>query len=524
MAIAAKSILKSSGGLMIATLLSRILGFLRVMYEAFVLGGGALAGAWQMAFLVPNWFRRLFGEGALSAAMIPMISHELVTSGLEQARQSITLIVASVGILLSLLCIVISGGSLLAVHLVSRTDLVLIFRIIPLVAPYMIFICLIGVMSSALNSIRVFFWPAMGAVLLNLCEIAALVWLCPKFTGKNYETLEVLSYTVLAAGIVQFILTLGMMYYYGLGLVFSRESFHRLAVLKELWLLMLPGLIGAAGVQISTLVDRTMAISLGEYALPALNNCDRLVFLPISVFALSLGGVVLPRMSKAAARNNLTNMLDIMFFGLHNLLFMCLPATVFLMVFRVEILRLIFMHGNFNTIALREAAWTIMFYAIGIPCFAGIKIVVAGFQARKDMKTPMKVSLCCIVVNIILNLILMWPLRQGGIALATVLSSLMNNTILLLLLRRDLGMELPLKSLLRPAVQATVISLLLAIALFYLYPWLSDWSCLPHWLGHDLWPLMVCGTVFAGLYFLILHWLDNREAKALWELLLRRNS
>ncbi len=524
MAVAAKSILKSSGGLMIATLLSRVLGFLRVIYEAYVLGGGALAGAWQMAFLIPNWFRRLFGEGALSAAMVPMVSHELVKDGKHAARQSITLIIAAMSLLLSGICVICTLAAMLTVRFAVREDVVLMLRIIPLVMPYMIFICLVGIMSSALNSIRVFFWPAMGALLLNLFEIAALVWLCPKYAGKSYETLAVLSETVLIAGILQFILTLLMMYWYGLGMIFSRQTFRRLKVLRELWFLMVPGLIGAAGVQISTLVDRGMAWSLGEYALPALNNCDRLVFLPISVFALSLGGVVLPRMSKSAARQNFADMIETMFFGLRNLLFMCLPVTVFLVMFRLPLLRFVFMRGNFDAVALRETAWTMLFYAIGIPFFSSIKIVVAGFQAQKDMKTPMKISLICIACNIVLNLILMWPLRQGGIALATVISALMNNVLLLVILHRTLGRSLPFRSLWVSLAQSLMVSLALGGGLFAAYPFMQDAAFLPRWAGHDMIPLSVCGISFMGLYFVILRMMGSHEAKGVIDLVLRRGN
>ncbi len=530
MANSGKSILKSSSGLMIATLLSRVLGLFRVILEAGILGGGALATAWQLTFMVPNLFRRLLGEGALGAALVPMVSHSLVKDGKEPARQMLTLVMAVTGMILAVLCILIAGGSLIAQHWVTAPDKLLILRLIPLVVPYAIFMCLIGVMSAALNSVKVFFLPALGALLLNIALIAALLYLTVSvhrsgLTGKegiqsgDFNILCILGIAVLVSGAIQFVFTLILLYWQGIGLQFSKGLFKRFDILSELWRLTLPGLIGAAALQISFVVDRMLAFSIGPFAVPALNYTDRLIFLPISVFALSIGGVVLPKMSRDAAQDDIDGLIDTMFFGLRNLLFICIPVAVFMLVFRVELLKVIYMRGRFGSMALNECAWAMLFYAFGIPFFSSIKVVVAGFQSRKDMKTPMKVSLYCIMINIVLNVILMFPLKQGGIVLATVISSLLNNAILLYILRKTLKHEMPFGGVIKTVAVSLGISVPLVLVASWGYGYCYNLIELPSMIPIDLVPLAICGTAYVIVYFIVSKITGSKEAAGFMELL-----
>ncbi len=530
MANSGKSILKSSSGLMIATLFSRVLGLFRVILEAGILGGGALAGAWQMAFMVPNLFRRLLGEGALGSALVPMISHAIVKEGKDPARQMLTLVLAVTGMILAGLCILIAGGSLIAQLWVTRPDAVLIYRLIPIVIPYAIFMCLIGVMSAALNSVKAFFLPALGALLMNIALISALFYLKVTMvkTGGDgtegihpgdFDTLKILGYAVLVSGVVQFIFTLALLYWYGVGLEYVNGLFKRFDILSELWRLTLPGLIGAAALQISFIVDRLLAFSIGPYAVPALNNTDRLIFLPISVFALSIGGVVLPKMSREAAHDDIDGLIETMFFGLRNLLFICIPVAVFILVFRVELLRAAYMRGRFGATALDECAWAMLFYAFGIPFFSSIKVVVAGFQSRKDMKTPMKVSIFCIIVNIVLNVILMIPLKQGGIVLATVISSLLNNAILLYILRKTLKHEMPFGGMIKSVAVSLGISVPLVLTARWGYGYCYNIIKLPAMIPVDLVPLAICGTAYVIVYFMVSRITGSKEAAGFMELL-----
>lgn len=504
---------------MVAVVFSRLLGLVRVILEAKVLGGGVLATAWQMAFAIPNLFRRIFGEGALGAALIPMLSDSLVTDGKDRARRMLTMVLGACAVVLGILSLLIAIGALVAVHFFVREDIVMTLKLIPMMMPYAIFICMIGIISAALNCLRVFFLPALGSLLMNIFIIACLYWVCPRYQHDNLQMLRMLGHALLWSGVVQLLMMFWLLHRHQIFPEFSRSALNAWEVLQELWRLTLPGVLAASAVQISFLVDRSLAIYLGPYAVPALTNCDRIVFLPIGLFAISLGSVVLPRMSKAAARENDEDLIETMLFGLRHLMFMCIPMTVFMVVFRIEILRLILLRGNFDEQALRETAWTMLFYASGIPFFSSIKILVSAFQARKDMKTPMKVSLFCIVANLVMNLILMWPLKQGGIAMATVISSLCNNMMLLILLQRVLRRRVPLEGVIVISLRSLLLSAVIGGTLMYFYNDISRWCGVRWHLPVDLLPLSICATAFGGIYFLMERLTGSREARDLLELL-----
>ena len=443
------AILKSSSGVAVATISSRILGMIRDICMASFLGGGTLMSAWIFAFTIPNLFRRLLGEGALGTVLVPIISHDLQKeNGKQIARKNFVLLFALLGLFMSFISIITFILSTLILPYFHTAKTVLIIRTMPVIMPYSIFVCLSGITAATLNSIKKFFLPAVTSLLLNIALIAALFLFVDK-TQNQLSILYTLSTAVLLAGAIQLIAMVILLNSNGLFKISAlpaalKESFMLLfkrtenPFIKEIWRLLIPGLLGASALQISVLIDRTLALYLGEYAVPALYYSDRIVFLTVGIFAVSLGSVLLPDMSRFAIKKDYKGMVETIEFGLRHLMFICIPAMFFTFFFREEIIKLLFMRGKFNQEALNAASWALSFYACGIPFFASLKVLISGFYARKDMKTPVRISILCIAVNIILNLILMWPLRQGGIALATVLASLLNNTLLLIILNREL--------------------------------------------------------------------------------------
>ena len=440
------SILKQSLNVAFATFLSRILGLFRVMFESMVLGGGTVASAWQLAFMIPNLFRRILGEGALGTALIPVLAHTEEREGLEKVRADLTVVFAALGILLAAIVIVCSLGAILLVPHVEADYWKLALKILPLLMPYALLICFSGVVGAVLNSRKEFFLPALGAVLLNVFLIAGLAagfFSCDIDEPEEFLWfLDMLAYLVLASGVIQLGLLLLLLKVHGVFPRFSRAPFRDCGVLRELWRLVLPGMIGAAALQLSFLADRTLASWLGPHAVPALTYTDRLVDLPIGLLAVALGSVLMANMARSAAKGDLAGMRDDLEFGLRLIWFCCVPMAVFLVLFRLPLLRLLLFRGNFTLLDLSEAAQATFFLAMGLPFFCSLKVILPAFYSRKQVTEPLVVSIVCILVNIILNLILMWPLKQGGIALATVLSSVLNNSLLLLLLFRE-GVRLP---------------------------------------------------------------------------------
>lgn len=493
-------ILKSSAGPAVATLLSRILGLVRTMFEAAVIGGGVYATAWNIAFIIPNLFRRLLGEGALGTALIPIITHTEEQRGRDQVRRDLSIIFVVLSGILATIVVIVTLLAYVCRPLVTSEHGIFALHLLPFLMPYSIFICLTGVIGAILNSRQVFFLPSLGALLLNIFLIAGLgagfAADIPHNTPDFVRFLEKLAYLVLLSGILQMLLTALLLWKKGLFPSFAAGWRNNRQVLGELWKLVLPGLIGAAAVQVSFSIDLMLASYLGEMAVPALTNTGRIIDLPIGIFAISLGTVLMSNMSNAAAKNDFSQIAKDLLFGLRHVGFVCIPMAVFFIVFREPIMRLTFLRGNFTPEQLGETMYVAIFYGAGIPAFCSLKIILPAFYARKQMTRPLCVSLLCIVVNLVLNLILMWPLRQGGIALATVISSVLNNTILIQLLRRE-GIHLPLRRLFIVMGRALTASAAAAL-IWFVYPALSRLLHLP--LADDLAALLTAAAGFSLIY------------------------
>ncbi len=497
MASAVVNILKKTTSLAGATFASRLLGFLREILMAAVLGGGAVASAWAFAFKVPNLFRRVFGEGLIGTVLIPMMSHTIQRNGRESARKRFSTIFLWLSLILGVICIVVSSISLLCLRFVTQEHFVLALKLIPLLMPYCIFICLIGVMTSVLNSVKVFFLPAVLSLLLNVFMIACLLWVCPMFDGQPEKMLDSLALSVLLSGVLELFLMLVLLKRYGFLPGVSKELFLRTRALLELWHLALPGLAGALAYQFSVLSDAIIAGWISPFAVAALSYSERLIYLPIGVFAVAFGTVSLTEMSYMAQKKDYPQLIATQFSSMRYLLFLTVPLAAFLCVFHIPIIRLTFYRGLFDDRALAETAQALFFYSFGIPAFAAMKVTLAGFYSRKDMRTPMFVSIFCVLLNLVLNLILMHPLKQGGIALSTVISSYLNNLILLYLLQRRIG-GIPIAATFR------FLSVLMVVSLAGLWPakqvfdYLLRWGAAKTWFG--VFPPLCAG---AGVYLAI---------------------
>ena len=502
-----RNLLRSSAGVAFATLMSRILGLLRVLLEAMVLGGGAFASAWQLAFMVPNLFRRLLGEGALGTALIPLLIHIEEEEGVEQVRKDMTMIFALLAGILALLVVIVSGGAYLVRPMVESDYARIAWGLMPLLMPYALFICFIGVIGSILNSRHVFFLPALGALLLNLFLIAGLAAgalhnVSPANPDSMIRFLEGLSGLVVLSGVIQLLLLVLLLRWKGITPRLTREAFRgRKEVLVRLWRMVLPGMIGAGALQLSFLADRTIAAWLGPQAVPALTYTDRLIDLPIGIFAVTLSSVLMPALSRSAAQKDWGGFAEDLTFGLRTVYFIGMPAAVFLLFFWRPVAQLLFLRGNFLANDLEAMSAVMMIYGAGIPLFCSLKVLLPAFHSRQEMKTPLYVSMGCIALNILLNLLLMNPLRQGGIALATVISSFLQNAILYYLLRRR-GIapdwKPVAKTLLRAAVSAVAAAIgasLLATLAASLAGTRNDLLITP----------VLCiafGILYLGLYFL----------------------
>ncbi|WP_288560893.1 murein biosynthesis integral membrane protein MurJ [uncultured Victivallis sp.] len=525
--------LKSSLGVAFATLLSRALGLVRVMFEARVLGGGSVASAWFLAFSIPNLFRRLLGEGALGTALIPLVAQAEAEHGPDKVRRDLGVVFAVLSLILALVVALIAGGALglrafarsetgaAMFPLLATERMQLVLAILPLLMPYAFFICLVGVVGAVLNTRKEFVLPALGALLLNFFLIGGLGWgyyrAIPPAGLPQF--LNVLSFLVLGSGALQLVLMLLLLWYHGRFPSLKRESFRDCAILKQLWKLVLPGMIGGAALQISFLVDRMLAIWLGPQAVPALNNVDRIVDLPIGIFALALGSVLMANMAQAAARGSREELAEDLVFSLRHVYFVCIPMAVLVMLFWQPLIRMLCLGGNYTESDLEATRYVAIFYGAGIPSFCVLKVVLPVYYARKMMKIPLYSSLISIACNIILNLCLMWTLKQGGIALSTVLASMLNNTILITLLHRE-GFNLQGRLMLLTGLRSLLLAGAVGVGLYFLYPQLRRMLELP-WFGE--FPAFVAlMALFGGLYFGASFLLRAAEPREFFDIVRRR--
>ncbi len=455
-------ILRSTRVITFITLLSRVSGYIRDLVVALLLGTSLAADAFVIAFRIPNFLRRLMAEGAMTAAFIPVFtSHRAERTEAESwdfARRmfwSLTTVLAAVTVL----------GIIFAPQMVRLFTLaspepaqwslaVLLSRI---TFPYCLLVSLIALASAALNTIGKFGLPASVPIFLNLAIIGGgvIAW----HWGAT-EAAIALSIGVLVGGVLQLAVQLPPLLRHGMPLGFKLGFDHE--GVRRVSRLMLPAVAGIGIYQVNVLVSTAIASQEPGW-ISALYYANRLTELAMGVYAISVATVVLPLMSRQVVARRLDQLHQTMTFALSNVAFIMVPATVGLMVLSDPIVRVLFEHRAFSSTSTELTSWALIFYAVGLPAFASVRLLVQGFYATEDTKTPVRVSIVAIVSNLILCFALVGPLRQGGLALATSLASYLHVMVLYVVYRRKLGAldesRLAL-SLLRTTAAATGMGLL----------------------------------------------------------------
>ena len=436
------SVTRAAGVVAAATLLSRLFGYLRDMVMASFFGAGMAADAFIAAFRLPNLLRRLFGEGSLSIAFVPVFTEVLVNGD----RQAALRMAASA---LKLLLICLSGVALigfLAAPLIVRgvapgfaelpERMALTVTLTRVMFPYVILIGLVALCMGILNVFGHFAAPAIAPVLLNLTMIAAAFG-AARFSDSQTVRVLGLAGGVLVGGVLQ--LALQLPYLIRHGVRFWRPSGLWHPALKRVGILMLPAIFGAAVYQINILVGTLLASLLPEGSVSYLYYADRLVQFPLGIFAQAAATAVLPSLSRQAAGGDHAGMGDTFGHAMSLVLFLTIPAMVGLILLREPIVALLFQRGHFDAQATRLTSDALLYYALGLWAFSAVRIVVAAFYAMQDTRTPVKTATIAIAVNILLGVLLMGPMRHAGLALATALASMVNLLLMVRVLRKRLG-------------------------------------------------------------------------------------
>lgn len=425
-------ILISSG-----VLVSRILGLVRDIVLASIWGTGAAMGGWVFAFTIPNLLRALFAEGAFSSAFVPVFSERLEKDGAPAAWRSATVIIGHLVLAVALVATVVTVASLPLRAVATGRTYQIALELLPLVMPYAVLIAASTAFGAVLNSLGRFGVPAFSPLLLNLFMIGGALLLAPHFGEGPDQWIRVLAAAVLLAGVVQMLLHAGRCWQLGHRFRPRLERGH--ADTRRVALLMAPVTVGVGVMQLNTLVDRTLAAWLGSDAITSLYYSQRLVYLPVGLFGVALGVVSLPLLSRARAAGREEEMARHLRSALGQVVFLTVPAALGLLVVRTPLVSLLFQRGAFTMADTRETVYALLFYLPGIPAFACAKVAVTPFHAAQDTRTPIRIAVVCLGVNLVLNLSLMGSLRQGGLALATTVSSWLNVILLLRLARRNMN-------------------------------------------------------------------------------------
>ncbi len=410
---------------------SRVLGFLRDVLFAGVLGAGPLADAFFVAFKLPNFFRRLFAEGAFNAAFVPLFARRLEQEGREAARRfaedSLSVLLAmTLGltvlalIFMEPLVILLAPGFAEDPEKLSAT--VTLSRI---TFPYLLFMSLTALLSGLLNSLYRFTAAAAAPVLLNVIFLGCLAGIIP-FIAAEAAGLA-LSYAVAVAGAAQFLLLYWSARRAGMAL---RLPLPRLTPgVKRLFTLMGPGILSGGAMQINVMVG-TIVASLQAGAVSWLYYADRVYQLPLGLIGIALGVVLLPELSRKLRAGEDGAAMHSMNRGLEISLLLTLPATVALIVVPLPIMVTLFERGAFDREAAEASAWALAAFATGLPAYILLKPLQAGFFAREDTVTPLKMALASVVANIALSVGLFFWIGHVGIALATALAAWLHVALL----------------------------------------------------------------------------------------------
>ena len=457
--------LKSSGATAAATLLSRVLGLVREIVYANFMGTSWVAGAFALAFQIPNLFRRLLGEGALTAAFIPVFKLKEKTEGEEamwraaNAVISGLLVAASIIVLLGVLGISFALG---VIHF-DEAGTVLMLQLLRVMFPYLLLVCLAAVCMGMLNARGHFFIPALGAALLNVVMIASVYFLAPRLGTKPEEQVFGLAIGVLLAGAAQALFQMPLLWREGFNYRWLKPWGD--PAVRQVVKQMLPATVGVAAFQINVMLASGFAFAIEPQIVAAFGYAVRLMELPQGVFGISLAMYLLPTLSGLAAEKKLPEFRTTLRDGLGYLLFINLLATVLLIVLAEPIIRLLFERGEFDALATQRVTNGLIALAPGLLAFSGVNIFARAFYALGDTKTPMKISVFCLVINALLTLPMVWFLREAGLGLANTATAFMNVSLLAFALRKKLS-RLDLNELLKPAA-----ALLFCGALAGLFAW-----------------------------------------------------
>ncbi|MAB42756.1 MAG: murein biosynthesis integral membrane protein MurJ [Pseudomonadales bacterium] len=470
----APSLLRSGMVVSVMTLLSRVLGMVRDIVVAAYFGSQSEADAFFIAFKIPNFLRRLFAEGAFAQAFVPVLSEYRTKFTLAQVRQLVDRVTGTLGLTLAGITALGVAGAPVLITLFApgfhddAAKLALATDMLRITFPYLFLISLTALCGSILNSYGRFAVPAFTPVLLNVSMIGATLCLTPYFD----QPIMALAWGVFIAGVAQLLFQLPFLAQIKL-LPVPRPNRKDPGV-KRIMTLMIPALFGVSVSQINLLLDTVLASFLQTGSISWLYYADRLSELPLGAFGIAIGTVILPALSRQHAGEDLKAFGRTLDWAVRMVLLVGVPAALALLLLSEPLIATLFHYGAMTDADVGQSAAALRAYAIGVMTFMLIKVLAPGYFARQDTKTPVRIAIICMVANMGLNLLLIWPLQHVGLALATSLSALLNAGLLWWGLRRD-GVYHAQPGWPRFALRLVLATAAMAALLIWLVPATPDW-------------------------------------------------
>ncbi len=497
------------------TLVSRCLGLIREMLTSRLFGTSVEKSAFDFAFKLPNLFRRLFGEGALSSALVPVVKEQIDANKIDDARRLCGNVFASIALLIGCIVLLVIAGMSIAIPFVEPNGYwYCIFNYARIMLPYALFICLAALGMGVLNALSLFGRSSFAQNLLNICWISGLLYLyfCEK-TAALYDKLYILSWVILLAGIAQFTYMFWQLNRSGftikpqLALQEFRAGPTRLVCKNLVW-----GALGAGVVQINVVVDMLLASFIGGWAVSTLGYADRLVYLPMGIIATSVATVVINPLTTAFSTGNIDKANTTFRQSFQLLLLLMLPISAILIQYVKDVVILVYKGGEFTDESVMLVARALMFSGAGLVAFSLNKLIVPWFYARKEVAFTVKITVFQVILNFCMNVLSviflpeLW--KHSGLALSTVLSSIFGFIIYLYYARKPEHGGLKVDGLWIQFVRVLFPTFVMCVGMYILTKY-----CLPiDHISQRIQSLirLICATTIGGIVYLVALFCSNR--------------
>jgi putative peptidoglycan lipid II flippase len=442
------SLFKSASTVSLLTLASRITGLVRELLMASVFGVSALTDAFNVAFRIPNLFRRVFGEGAFSQAFVPVLAATRVEQGEEGAQALIDHVATLLAWVLVLLCVAgVAGAPLMVWAMASGLkqtaqgfDAAVVMT--RWMFPYIGFMSMVALAGGILNTWKKFAVPAASPVLLNVALILSITWGAPWFARHGIEPIYAQCVGVMVGGALQLglqvpaLMRLGLLPRIGVTWTAVRTAWAD-PTTRGVTRLMLPALLGVSVAQISLLINTQIASHLAPGSVSWIVYADRLMEFPTAMLGVALGVVLMPQLAAARAAKDDALYSDMLDWGLRLVVLLSVPCVVGLLLFSRPLVAVLYHYGKFSELDVQQTTVALMGYGAGLLGIVAVKVLAPGFYARHDMRTPMRIAVCVLVLTQVFNYFLVPVLQHAALTLSIGLGALVNATWLLIgLVRR----------------------------------------------------------------------------------------